>query len=151
MVGGGHTCIFQGYWECRIRQNFDWVSGLQVALANTGLAGELPARSNVVDERIVEGFSDLVADRGHVIKSAAEDSGRNIAGIIGNPAVLGCTKIGEVGVETEHAAAAAHQRIVGIEIEQERVGEQRKIEGVSGHVPSIDLVIHNDAKLLVKE
>ncbi len=54
-------------------QDFHRVSSLQVALA-CGRTRELPPWSNVVDERIVEGFSDLMADGGHVFKAAAEDA-----------------------------------------------------------------------------
>src|ERR1051326_8630845 len=121
MVGGRHSRIFQGYRESSMRQDFNRLAGFQVALAS-GCTWELPGRGNVVDETIVEGFSDLMADRGHVFKSAAKDSRRNPACELSGPAVLRCTKIGEVGVEAKHAAAAALQGIVGIEREQERVG-----------------------------
>ena len=50
MVGSFYALILQGYWEGSIRQYFYRVSGFQVTLANAGLAGELPARGNVIDE-----------------------------------------------------------------------------------------------------
>ena len=106
MVGSFHALILQGYWESRIRQDLNRVSGFQVTLANAGFARELPARGSVVDERIVEGFSNLMADCCHVVKPAAKDSRRDEAGVIGDPAVLRRGAISEIGVETKCAAAA---------------------------------------------
>src|SRR5438309_2307948 len=108
MVSRGHSRILQGYWERSIRQDLNRVSGFQVTLANAGLARELPARSNVVNERIVEGFSNLMADGGHVVESAAKDSRRDKAGVIGDPAVLRRSAIGEVRVEAKRAAATTY-------------------------------------------
>src|ERR1700739_3243007 len=115
MVGSFHALVFQGYGESRIRPDLNRVAGFKVALANAGFAGELPARGDVVDERIVEGFSNLMADGGHVVKSAGEDSGRAKAGVICDAAGLRRSAIGKVGVEAKRAAAATHQRIGAIE------------------------------------
>src|SRR5579864_7207425 len=124
MVGSFYTLILQGYWEGSVRQYFYRVSGFQVALASAGLARELPARRSVVDERIVEGFSNLVADCCHVVKSAAENSGRNPTGELRDPALLRHCAVGEVGMEAQHAAATALFWVGSIEREQEGVGQQ---------------------------
>src|SRR6185437_5995751 len=79
MVSGGHSRTLQGYREGCIRQHLNRISGFKVSLANARFAGELPSRGNVVDEWIVESFSNLVADRCHVVESAAKDSRRNPA------------------------------------------------------------------------
>src|ERR1051325_7066107 len=100
MVGRRHSCNFQGYWEGCIRQYLNRIAGFQVALANTGLTGELPARGHVIHERIVERFCDFVADRGYVLKSSAKDSRGNPARELGRPAVLRRAEVGKVGVET---------------------------------------------------
>src|SRR5438270_1515055 len=112
MVGDVHTRIFQGHGKSRMRQDFNRVSGFKVALADAGLAWELPARSDVIDERIVECFRDLMADCGYVLKSSPENPRRNPAGIIGDPPAFRRAKIGVVSVETQHAAAATLQWII---------------------------------------
>ena len=92
-----------------------------------------------------------MADGGHVFKSAAENSWRNPARELREPAAFRHCAISEVGVETKHAAAAALSRIVGIERIQEGVGQQREIEGISGEVARVNFIVHDNAKLLVEE
>src|SRR5579864_440103 len=151
MVGSFYTLILQGYWEGSVRQYFYRVSGFQVALASAGLARELPARRSVVDKRIVEGFSNLVADCCHVVKSAAKNSRGNPARELRDPALLWHCAIGEIRVETEHAAATALFWVGPIEREQECVGQQRQIEGIGGEPAGVNLVIHQNIELLVEE
>ena len=115
MVGSCHTLVLQRYRERSIRQYFHRVAGFQVALAHAGFARELPARGDIVDERIVERLSDLVADRSYVFKSAAENARGNPAGELREPTALRHCAIREISVETQHAAAAALSGIVGIE------------------------------------
>ncbi len=107
MVGSFHALILQGYWESCICQDLNRVSCFQVTLANARLSGELPARGDVIDERIVEGFSDLMADRGHVFKPAAENSRGNPACELRDPAAFRHCAVSEISVETQHATAAA--------------------------------------------
>src|SRR3954453_15933253 len=151
MVSSFYSFIFQCYWERSIRQDLNRVSGFKVALASAGFARELPNRRGVVHERIVVGFCDLVADRGHIFKSAAEDSRRNPACELSDPAAFRHCAVSEISVETKNAAAAPRFRVVRIEREQESVGQQRKIECVSGESAGVNLIVHDDAKLLVKE
>src|SRR6478609_3800056 len=54
-------------------------------------------------------------------------------------------------MEAKRAAAAALLRIGAIEREQVSVREQRQVDRVSGCVAGINLIIHDDAKLLVEE
>src|SRR5690242_12788835 len=115
MVRSFHALILEGDRERSIRQDLNRVSGFQVTLADAGLARELPARGDVVHERIVERFCDLVADCGYIFKSAAENSRGNPACELREPAAFRHCAVSEIGMETQHAAAAALLRVVGIE------------------------------------
>src|SRR4249920_1414224 len=110
----------------RVRQHLNRIAFFQVRLAylcGGRHSGELPVWSGIADERIGVRFSQFMAQRGHVLESGAEESGRDPACELSDPAVLRKSSIQEERVEPKNAAAAGGVRISNVQVEQERVGK----------------------------
>src|SRR2546425_1969891 len=107
-----------GVWEA-----FDSVAGLQIVLAET--IGRQPPRCGVVDERIVEGLGQLVAEGGDVGEGRiAENTGRDPAGVVQHIALLaeaigGAPSLEIVCVEAEDAA------VVGVADVEKSIGKEK--------------------------
>src|SRR5262249_13257247 len=89
---------------------------------------------------------------GNVLESTAEESGGNPARILRDPSGLrNRSRLEEIGMETEHAAASGNVRIVHIKRKQKGVGEQRHVQSVRGEIPRNDVVYCDVVKEKVEE
>ena len=151
MVGEIDRLDVDGNRDRGMAQDFQWITGFQIALANTWLAGELPPGNDVVQERIVECLRDLVAQAGYILKITSEKSRRNPARIDGHPAGLGrAAGIKEVSMEPKHAATG--RNAAAVDAKQESVGQEQYIETIGGELTGVDLIVdHNGQNDLIKE
>src|SRR5438128_772932 len=87
-----------------------------------------------------------MGERGYVLETGAENSRRNPARELRDPARLGhCVEDAEEGMETKHAATGKLALIV--DGEQEGVGQQEVVQRVGSEITRVDVVHH----LVVKE
>src|SRR5437588_8480980 len=74
MVGKRLGAVFDWDGDGTILKYFHGITRFQVVLAGAGPTGEHPCRHGIVQERIVEGFRNFMAERGHIFKPGAEKS-----------------------------------------------------------------------------
>src|ERR1700681_3154385 len=118
-------------WKHGIRKPFDHVTSFKSVLAVA--IGCKPPRSGVVYEGVVESLGDLMADCGHVLKSAPEQAGTDPAGVVKNKTPLAkpivgsaCLKI--VCVETQDAAVVGVTTLIQIGVGEQEGGEVTSLD-----------------------
>src|SRR6185437_3652575 len=132
-----------------IRKVLDYVAVLHKILALS--SGIQPERGDVVDvvktyKRIIEGFSDFVTIRGHILEPPAENAGIDPAGIVQDEEsrqvairgkVNGIARFEVEGMEPKHAA------VIHVPVEQESAREEESRDVLGGDVTG-DFSLAND-------